>query len=267
MKQLIAMLPVVHVLAVCVLASTAPQVSSFSIDQHGRPTACSTRRRQSSLPMPLSKESEDRIDVSSYATSETSAKGIVTSLTGIVNFFMRTDIIDRQASDGEETKEELLPPPSTPAELMEKIREDYTERNYLWTGDIYTPAFEPGCKFEDPTLSFEGRDTFVQNVKNLKPLVDALIEEGGSQSKLMDISLNEEEGFVQTRWNMIGSLTGLPWKPKIDVIGNTKFWYRPDRNNSDSLGVYYYDEQWEMPASSALLQLVTKAGTIQSGAD
>ena len=34
---------------------------------------------------------------------------------------------------------------------MERIREDYVEKNYLWTGDIDTSSFETDCRFTDPT--------------------------------------------------------------------------------------------------------------------
>lgn len=167
---------------------------------------------------------------------------------------------------------------------MEKIRDDYIVNNYLWTGDIYLPAFEPDCQFTDPTLSFIGRDKFVSNVANLVPIVDFLTEEDDiRKSDLLDITLNEEKGYIESRWNMVGQLSVIPWKPCIDVIGRTKFWYRDvkvDCSTTKTYGnrigsstkevspsalrVYFYDEQWEMPAFRALLQLITPAGTIKS---
>mmetsp|Transcript_36329 Transcript_36329/g.54229 ORF Transcript_36329/g.54229 Transcript_36329/m.54229 type:complete len:202 (-) Transcript_36329:1327-1932(-) len=163
----------------------------------------------------------------------------------------------------------LKPCPNSPNELLEKIKDDYVVNNYLWTGDIYLSAFEPKCRFTDPTLSFVGRDKFVSNVQNLRPIVDSLTEADGCRSDLLDISLNEDENYVQSRWRMIGELTTLPWKPKIDVIGRTKFWYR--RASGDDINggvqVYFYDEEWEIPAGKALLQLVTPAGTISNGSD
>lgn len=74
---------------------------------------------------------------------------------------------------------------------------------------------------------------------------------------------------------MIGELDRLPWKPRIDVIGRTKFWYagvgdREDEEEEEDVidgksrpvQVYFYDEMWEIPAGLALLQLVAPAGTI-----
>jgi hypothetical protein len=62
--------------------------------------------------------------------------------------------------------------------------------------------------------------------------------------------------------NMVGVLNNLFWTPKIDVIGRTKFWYQEisRRNNEaedSAFQVYFYDETWEIPAGSALLQLIT----------
>ena len=161
-----------------------------------------------------------------------------------------------------------LPSPESPLELLEKIKEDYTLNNYLWTGNIYKPAFEKDCRFTDPTLSFTGTDQFTSNVENLLPILDFLMEGGENKDKscncksdLLDISLNEEKGYIQTRWNMVGKFGRLPWKPKIDVIGKTKFWFRMSENKA--FRVYFYDEEWEIPASQALLQIITPDSSIE----
>eukprot|EP00547_Thalassionema_nitzschioides_P004338 CAMPEP_0194218376 /NCGR_PEP_ID=MMETSP0156-20130528/23635_1 /TAXON_ID=33649 /ORGANISM="Thalassionema nitzschioides, Strain L26-B" /LENGTH=179 /DNA_ID=CAMNT_0038947701 /DNA_START=310 /DNA_END=849 /DNA_ORIENTATION=- len=162
-----------------------------------------------------------------------------------------------------------LPPPKTPQELMRLVQEDYELNNYLWTGHIHLPAFEEDCTFTDPTLSFTGTQKFVSNVKNLVPIVEFLTQQSKSEEKsqprsdLLDISINEEESYIQTRWNMVGDLVALPWKPAIDVIGRTKFWYRPTENEGETgYRVYFYDEEWEVAASTALLQLVTPKGSM-----
>jgi hypothetical protein len=212
--------------------------------------------RQQSLALIVAAEPR----TGSYETSDASSKGVVSSLTDLVNFFMGEE---KQTNDTPSS-----PPPKTPKELMQFVKEDYTLHNYLWTGDIHLPAFEIGCTFTDPTLSFTGTQKFVSNVKNLVPIVGFLTqkrqnEKGGSQprSDLLDISINEEKGYVQTRWNMVGDLSALPWKPAIDVIGRTKFWYRPTEEN-EGFRIYSYDEEWEIEAGTALLQLITPKGSI-----
>jgi len=173
-----------------------------------------------------------------------SSKGFVSSLTSIVNF----------VSPSRPKDQEMQPPPSTPTLLLESIRDDYQIRNYLWTGDVELGCYENECKFTDPTISFEGKEQYVKNIQNLRPIIDALIEPGECQSDLLRIDLNDSENYVQTRWKMVGNLSRLPWKPNIDVIGRTKFWYRDVDNG---VRVYFYDEEWEIPAFRALLQLVT----------
>ena len=212
---------------------------------------------------------------SSYESSASVTKGLVSSLTSLTN-----NIIGGGTSNKERSSD-VAPlvcstPPTSPEELLTRIEQEYTKNNYLWTGNIDTSSFVPNCTFTDPTLSFVGVDKYVQNVGNLVPIVEyALGEEQMSNSTLLDITLDKDKGYIQTRWNMIGELNALFWKPKIDVIGRTKFWYRQQEeeemndNDDDSSGsrtavqVYFYDEEWEIPAGLALLQLVTPAGTIR----
>ena len=162
----------------------------------------------------------ERKESNSFEDTDASSKGLVSSLTNIVNFFSFNN--KKDDSEGPEAMETTAnTPPKTPNELLERIRDDYRVRNYLWTGDIDLAAFDPKCRFTDPTLSFEGTDQFVKNLNNLVPIVDALVEPGGCKSDLLQIELNEEKGYVQSRWNMVGSLTGLPWSPMIDVVSIT----------------------------------------------
>lgn len=209
----------------------------------------------------------------SYEDSDSASKGIVSSLTNFVNFV---------SSEKKDNDSDMLPTvsstscaaPIQPEQLLERIRDDYTVNNYLWTGNIDLSCFEDRCRFTDPTLTFVGTDKFVTNIQNLTPIVNALCNvQEGCKSDLLQIELNDADGYVQSRWNMVGEISALPWKPKIDVIGRTKFWYRkqkPQTSNDDTttkgndggLKVYFYDEEWEIPAGLALLQLITPAGTI-----
>ena len=159
-------------------------------------------------------QQDESIQGDSYEISDSSSKGVVSTLTGIVNFIMGKE-------EEVEDENELLPLPKTPQELMDFIRDDYVKNNYLWTGKIHLPAFEDDCRFTDPTLSFVGTKTFVNNVQNLVPIVNFLTEQQDTdtstssdhdndtkcRSDLLDISINEQEGYVQTRWNMVGDLS------------------------------------------------------------
>eukprot|EP00980_Cylindrotheca_fusiformis_P031199 scaffold25954_cov137-Cylindrotheca_fusiformis.AAC.3 len=183
-------------------------------------------------------------EVSSYSETDAASKGIVSVLTNIFNA--------QQPIEVESKRQKKLDPPTSSRELLDRIRQDYEINNYLWTGKLDLDCFDENCRFTDPTISFEGTEKFKQNTDNLVPLVTRFVE--NYQSILLDIEMTDE--YVQTRWNMVGELNGLFWKPKIDVIGRTKFWYNP----KDFL-VYFYDECWEVPAYQALLQIVTPANT------
>ena len=197
---------------------------------------------------------------SSYESSASLIKGIVSSLTSMTNSAMQN--ASPTLAEGPVKSNA----PTSPEELLRRIRDDYTQNNYLWTGKLDTSAFVSDCTFTDPTLSFVGVDKFVSNVGNLVPIVEYLLgNEQLSRSELLNIALNEEGGYIETRWNMVGELNRLFWRPKIDVIGKTKFWYKDviqQGEKENAVQVYFYDEMWEIPAGRALLQLVTKAGTI-----
>ncbi|KAK3241467.1 hypothetical protein CYMTET_37964 [Cymbomonas tetramitiformis] len=135
-------------------------------------------------------------------------------------------------------------------ELLDGIREDYVDRNYLWTGDIRADLYDEDCTFTDPTLSFKGLSTFQNNVANLNKIVDVLVEENGTE--LYSIELLAEEEKVCASWRMYGTFK-LPWRPRLNVKGRTEFSYDPDNGNR----VFSYDEFWKLSAKDALLQLVT----------
>jgi hypothetical protein len=195
----------------------------------------------------------------SYDDSDSASKGLVSSLTNLVNSLSGQPPPHEplQNKGGATAANTSSRPPTSPMELLQRIQADYVERNYLWTGNLDLACFQDNCRFTDPTLTFQGTDTFTKNTQNLVPLVERFCEK--YQSRLLEIELHD--GYVQTRWNMVGSVTRSPllfWKPRIDVIGRTKFWYQKDDHECK---VYFYDEEWEIPAYQALLQLVTPAGT------
>jgi len=240
----------------CRPGASNPAVLSLST------TRTRTNRRQCSICFQRPPEK-----ASGYEDSGAASKGLVSLLTNFVNAVQpnskpQSDTAAAPATIDEDTSTISTTSPASPQELLERIRDDYIVKNYLWTGNIDLGAFDPDCRFTDPTLSFTGTDTFVKNIQNLRPIVKAVtqsqpdMETTNCRSDLLGIELCDD--YVQTRWNMVGELKALPWKPRIDVIGRTKFWFDSDNGNR----VYFYDEEWEIPAGRALLQIITPAGTI-----
>ena len=182
-----------------------------------------------------------------YDETGGTSKGLVSALTNLINQFA-------PSSSPNSVSAALGPPPTSPAEVMERIQADYVDRNCLWTGDLDMASFTPDCICQDPTIRFEGRDTFVTNVQNIRKISDALL--GPCRSELINISLQEDNSYVETRWRMVGLLQGLPWKPCIDVPGRTKFWLTQDAEEAGAWQVCRYEEEWDIPAAQALWQLV-----------
>jgi len=70
----------------------------------------------------------------------------------------------------------------SPEELLEGLRREYVESNYLFTGKIDPTLYSKDCTFKDPTLSFEGLANFEKNLENLGPIVDAFLKVGETVS-------------------------------------------------------------------------------------
>ena len=212
------------------------------------------------------KRRETAIKQKHESDSDSASKGFVSVLTSLVNsvadgwsMLFRSDTINPSLSTTDSVEDIRIQksPPKSSQELLDRIRDDYTMKNYLWTGDLdLNSNFDPSCRFTDPTLSFTGTDHYAKNIQNLRPILDRLTNISDCRSELLQIQ--SYDGYIQTRWNMLGTLTGLPWQPRIDVMGRTKFWY-----NNDTFQIYFYDEIWEIPASQALLQLITPGNSIQ----
>lgn len=272
---------VAQILLVLVLALGAESFSPPT-STAGSFSGVSRGHKKTQLVVLASKDTDRRDEssptLSSYGDSDDASKGVVGSLTGLVNG-VSSVARDEKEPRTTATTTTTSAVPQSPEELLERIRADYQERNYLWTGDLDLGCFDERCVFTDPTISFVGTDKFTENTQNLVPIVEAFAED--YRSDLLSISLGSkasgndgggggDEYYVETRWNMVGSLTASPWlfwKPKIDVIGRTRFWFRNETGGKGSgYRVYFYDESWEMAAWKALLQIVTPAGTFPSSA-
>ena len=103
--------------------------------------------------------------------------------------------------------------PGSPA-LALCIAEEFTEKKYLWTGDIEPEMYDLFCTFTDPTLSFVGLETFETNLRNLQPFLTALVRD--ADVELFACELDEPSRRVRASWRMTGNLA-LPWRPRIDL--------------------------------------------------
>jgi hypothetical protein len=130
-----------------------------------------------------------------------------------------------------------------------EIKADFTERCYLWTGNINPDIYAEDCVFTDPTLTFKGLSTYQRNLASLQPLVDRLVAKGDIE--LLSCTLHLEEKCVVAEWRMNGTFT-FPWKPCLDLHGCTKFRFDSAAGNR----IVRYDETWNMPAFAALMQLL-----------
>ena len=146
--------------------------------------------------------------------------------------------------------ERAAAPALTPSELVEGLRGDFSEKGYLFTGEISSELYDLGCYFQDPTIAFQGLETFETNLKNLQPILRALLGDDRMVILRDGPTLDEESQSVTAKWTMSGGIK-LPWRPRIELDGATTFTYDPARKGR----IVRYDETWEISALEALGQL------------
>jgi hypothetical protein len=177
----------------------------------------------------------------SFDKTPTLAKSIVGGLTSLSNVvFKPKDLPVRVLA-----KKSL-----TPGELVSGIKGDF-ERGYLFTGSIDNQLYDEDCVFTDPTLTFQGLAVFERNIEAIKPLLKAFL--GRNQVTLYSVKLEKPKKKITTSWRMYGEIK-LPWKPVIDLRGQTEFTFADAKNGGR---IVDYFEKWELTAVEALLQLIT----------
>ena len=181
-----------------------------------------------------------------YAGTSGLPKLIVNGLTNAINAVLGPAA---DAGDWEAPEEG---PAVTPAELKEGLRQDYEERNYLFTGKFDKALYARGCVYTDPTMSFQGLAKFEQNLANLGPIVEKFLKVG--ETTLYGIALDEKASTVTARWRMYGEFKA-PWNPIIDIDGQTVFTYDPEKKGR----VVDYRETWGTAPGEALAQLIQPA--------
>ena len=176
---------------------------------------------------------------SAYGDTQTGVKVIIQGLTSFSNLFLSSSPVAKRVYE----KTNL-----TPNEILNGVIGDF-ENGYLFSGQIDSEIYDEDCVFTDPTLSFKGLSTFERNIKALKPALDIFV--GDSSVVLYDCKIDQEAKEVKAIWRMSGAVN-LPWKPRIELTGNTVLSYDSDRGGR----IVDYYERWDLPAATALLQLL-----------
>jgi hypothetical protein len=165
----------------------------------------------------------------------------------------------------------------TPDEVVKGIAADFSD-GYLFSGKIQTEIYNSQCTFRDPTLEFKGLSTFLKNIKSIEPALNLLL--GNWLCILYEIKQDKASRQVTTEWRMVGEIL-LPWRPRLDLKGNTRFTYlksdlqevnldkpgvssqaqkssRDEVYRNDGRIISYY-ETWQIGALDALKQLIRRS--------
>lgn len=95
--------------------------------------------------------------------------------------------------------------PSSAEETKERLRLD-NERSYFLSGMVDVEIYSPECVFQDPFVSFQGRDRFVDNLQNLGSFI--------TDYSAKPLSYEQGENSVTTKF-MVKLALKLPWKPVL----------------------------------------------------
>ncbi|KAG6484299.1 hypothetical protein ZIOFF_061101 [Zingiber officinale] len=157
-------------------------------------------------------------------------------------------------------------------DVVRILREDY-DRAYFLTGDFTTDIYADDCLFEDPTISFRGRNQYSQNLDLLVPFFDCpslkleKIEKGrkvemdfiittwhlSDKSSSLYLTLHQTASRLKVT-NVTCTLTvrtylKLPWKPLIAIKGTTTY------DLSKDFKIMRHAESWNVPALEAVGQI------------
>jgi hypothetical protein len=222
---------------------------------------------------------------SDYSETSSLVKTIVSGMTSVANTLRQRmkkreeDVSSSLSSSPSSLKKLRNGNPARTVEMLERrIADEFRVKEYLWSGDIDVDLFSLRCVFTDPTLSFTGLETFRDNLESLQPSLRRIAPEGKRRVELRECRKDEDsDDVVVAKWRMVGNLQ-LPWRPKIDIQGETRFQFRRERvddveieeeeererkggeeedENETCLRVVSYRETWSETASEALWQLVT----------
>ena len=96
-------------------------------------------------------------------------------------------------------------PPSSKQETLERLKVD-NEKEYFLSGEVDSLIYAEDCTFQDPFVSFQGRDRFVENLQNLGSFI--------TEYSAKPLSYVNNGNEVTTKF-MVKLQLNLPWKPVL----------------------------------------------------
>ena len=193
------------------------------------------------LLLPLTAALSTPPSFNEISSTSKGVKSLVSSLTAVVNSLGGAE----QNSEPRQREYESL----TADAVLEGLRRDFVENEYLWSGKIDPELYDEDAVFTDPTLSFSGLSTFEKNLENLDPWIERFVPPSQRSVELRSLKLVEDD-VIEAEWRMLGDLA-LPWKPRLDLDGRTRYTLGGEGGRISS-----YDEAWAISPSAALAMLV-----------
>ncbi|KAJ7978087.1 Nuclear transport factor 2 (NTF2) family protein [Quillaja saponaria] len=130
-------------------------------------------------------------------------------------------------------------------DVLRILTSDY-ENAYFVTGNFTSEIYADDCTFEDPTITFRGRELYSRNLKLLLPFFDC--PSIGLRAIVKDIS--SETNFVLATWKLRTYLK-LPWRPLIAIDGSTIY------ELDEDFKIVRHAESWNVSALEAIGQIFT----------
>ncbi|KAF6162746.1 hypothetical protein GIB67_029015 [Kingdonia uniflora] len=130
-------------------------------------------------------------------------------------------------------------------DVVAALESDY-DNAYFLTGNFTSEIYAQDCTFEDPTISFRGKDLYSHNLKLLVPFFDhpSLILQQISKGVKYEIN------YVLATWKLRTYLK-FPWRPLISIEGSTIY------DLDGDFRIVRHAESWNVSAFQALGQLFT----------
>ena len=159
-------------------------------------------------------DGDDESAMSSIGATSAGVRALVSSLTAVVN------ALGGKTAPAAAREREFAS--LTSEAVLDGLRRDFVQNEYLWSGQITPELYDEDCIFTDPTLSFAGLATFEANLENLDPWINRFVPATQRSCELKTIRIVDGGEAVEAEWRMLGDIA-LPWSPRLDLDGRTRY--------------------------------------------